>query len=197
MGFKRSSKHGKVYNDDKKSHGSKSNSPNNDDGSNDHQREEIDPRIAKEEHDKILDHEYDRFLQGMNDFGSGDIATAIDLADQIGMNGNELSDLVREWAEETETPIADVDINYILYDHILQNARNEIDQVIGFDFMNDTDESGMFEVHGNYMASSFDYSTEAQEELQGKINSASSDDKRRLKENKFTKLFFEYVDIEV
>jgi hypothetical protein len=197
LGFK-TKKDGTVYNDNKKEHGKSDDSPNSNDGSDGHERQEIDQEQARVDHEKILDHEYDRFLQGINEFGSGDIAEAVALADLVGMNGMELSDLIRDQTDQMEMDMADADINGILYEHILQMARNEISEVIDYDFLNDNESGGPeISVAPNYMATSFDWSTEAQEELQDKINSASSEEKQRLKNDKYTKVFLDYTDIEV
>jgi len=150
----------------------------------------------KEQKKKRLSMEYDSFLFGMNDYGSGDVAHAVEFADEAGIDGRELSDIVREQAEELETPLEDVDINYIIYDHVLQMARNKIDEVIGYDFLNDNKTGGEIQTAGNYMATTYDYTEEAVEELQNKINEATSDERRKLFNDKITSVFFEYVEIE-
>jgi len=156
--------------------------------------DEFNKRQRKEK----LDREYDYFLQGMNDYGTGDVANAISFADEVDIDGRELSDLVREQAEQLETPLEDVDINYIIYDHVLQMARNKIDSVLGFDFLNDTKAGGTeFYTAGNYMATSYDYSEETKEELQKKFDDATPDERQEIYDDKFARVFLEYVDIDV
>ena len=77
-------------------------------------------------------------------------------------------------------------------------ARNEIDSVLGYDFLNDFSGGGTeFYTAGNYMATSYDWSEEAQNELQKKIDDASKGEKEKLKDDKFVKQFLEYVDVDL
>ena len=57
-----------------------------------------------------------------------------------------------------------------MLEHILQMARNHIDDVTGYDFINDfTDGGTEIYTYGNYMCSSYDYSTKAIEELKNVV----------------------------
>jgi len=141
--------------------------------------------------DKRNEREFDRFTSSITDFGSGDIASAVDKADEVGIDGSGLADIVREFGDETGTPLNDIDVVAVLYDHILQNARNEIDSVLNFDIVNDAD----FYVAGNFLATSYDYSTESQEKLTEKINEASKSDLQRLSENIFVRSFLNDVEV--
>jgi len=49
--------------------------------------------------------------------------------------------------------ITDLDPCYVVMDSILQIARNEIEEITGFDLQNDAS----FETHGNFCASSYDW----------------------------------------
>ena len=144
---------------------------------------------------ETIDREYDDFTSGITDYGSADIATAVEKFKEVGLGGRELADRVREWSDETETPIGDVDVVYVAYDYILQNARNEIDSVLGFDISNDIEGGTEFYVAGNYMATSYDYSTEAVDQLRGVLKKASKSDLKKLSENVFVRSFLNDVDV--
>jgi len=141
--------------------------------------------------DERTERQFDRFTSSITDFGSGDIASAVEKADEVGIDGRELADIVREFGDETETPLNDIDVVAVLYDHILQNARNEIDSVLNFDIQNDAD----FYVAGNFLATSYDYSSESLEKLTEIINEASKSDLQRLSESIFVRSFL--TDVEV
>lgn len=147
---------------------------------------------AEEKRKERTDYQYDQFLQQVTDYGSGDISHAIDKADEVGIGGKELSDLVREFSDETEVELQDVDINAVLYEHIMGIADGLIETATGF---RPVDEG--FYVAGNYLATTYDYTTEAQEGLQEAINKLDKSEKNRLKENRFSRSFLEDVDIEI
>jgi hypothetical protein len=142
-----------------------------------------------------MDREYDSFTSSITDYGSGDISTAVEKFKEVGLSGRELADRVREWSDETETPIGDVDVVYVAYDYILQNARNEIDSVLGFDISNDIKGGTEFYVAGNYMATSYDYSEEAVEQLRDVLKKASKSDLKKLSETIFVRSFLNDVDV--
>ena len=141
--------------------------------------------------DERNEREFDRFTSSITDFGSGDIASAVEKADEVGIDGRELADIVREFGDDTGTPLNDIDVVAVLYDHILQNARNEINSVLGFDIQNDAD----FYVAGNYLATTYDYSSESNEDLKGILMEATRDELERLSRNIFVKSFLTDVDV--
>ena len=151
----------------------------------------ISSRVSKEN----MDREYDDFTSSITDYGYGDIATAIEKFKEVGLSGRELADQVREWSDETGTPLGEIDIVYVAYDHILQNARNEIDSVLGFDIVNDIEGGSEFSVAGNYMATSYDYSEEAVDQLRDSLKKASKSDLKKLSENIFVRSFLNDVDV--
>ena len=144
---------------------------------------------------EIRAREFDRFTSSITDFGSGDIASAVDKGEEVGLDGSEVADLAREFADDTGTQLEDVDVVAIVYEHILQNARNEIDSVLGFDIMNDITEGTEFYVAGNYLATSYDYSQEASDQLKDVLEKAPMDKLKRLSENVFVKSFLSDVDV--
>ena len=57
----------------------------------------------------------------------------------------------------------DIDCVYVVFDSLLQEARNDIEQLTGKDILNDTNEQ--IEIYANYMCTSLDYSEAAKAEL--------------------------------
>jgi len=153
-------------------------------------------KLAEERHEQRIDREISSFNRSITDFGSGDIAEAVEKGDELGLSGDEVADIARDFADETGTDLQDVDVVAQVYDHELQMARNKIDSVLGFDIVNDV--SGTeFYTAGNFLATSFDYSTEAHDELEKKIKEASKEEKEQLMQDIFVKVFLEDVDIDI
>ena len=151
----------------------------------------------RERQEKITESEIDSFNHSISNFGSGDITTAIEKGRELNLWGSDVADLVRDWSEETGTDMDDLDIVAIVYEHELQMARNKIDSVLGYDFLNDFSGDTGFYVAGNYMATSFDYSEGAVTDLQEKINEATGEQKDELEDDIFVKIFLEDVEVEI
>jgi hypothetical protein len=109
--------------------------------------------------------------------GSGDIDRAIDVAKEtdilktMGYSGyipDALYERLEDYADELgyKDRINDIDIVAILYEDILQNARNDIEKKTKYDFINDFSGRGEIYVAGNFLATNYDYTEEAKEELQ-------------------------------
>ena len=87
---------------------------------------------------------------------------------------------------------------YCVLDHILQMARNELDDVLGYDFQNDYRGGGTeIYTYGNFMCSSFDRSEGARGELQEKLDSATEEQRRALSDNRFVTYFLNQADLEL
>ena len=143
------------------------------------------------------DYETNQFYQSLTDWGSMDVETALEKAQEVGINGSELADLVRELLSDTGIELSKIDVCYVIYDHILQQARNKIDEVLNFDICNDMKGETQFYTYGNAMCTSFDYSSEAQEQLQEKIKNATREQKDELLEDVFVKVFLNDVDVKI
>jgi len=63
---------------------------------------------------------------------------------------------LEEFAESCGMKITDLDPCYVVMDSILQIARNEIEEITGFDLQNDAS----FETSGNFCASTYDWRSE-------------------------------------
>lgn len=155
-------------------------------------------KLAEERQEERIDREISRFNRSITDFGSGDIASAVEKGDELGLDGNEVADLAREFADDTGTDLNDVDVVAQVYDHELQMARNKIDEVLGYDFINDFEGDGTeFYTAGNFMATTFDYSQNAHDQLEKKIKGATPEQRKQLLDDIFVKVFLEDVDIDI
>lgn len=108
-----------------------------------------------------LDFEIGSFKAAFCPFGELDINMAVLQAVAAGFDGDWAFEHVDQFCEDCGLRIADVDPCYIVMDSILQFARNEIEELSGFDVCNDAD----FYVYGNFMCSSFESSSEDRESL--------------------------------
>jgi hypothetical protein len=105
---------------------------------------------------QALEFNYETFCSNLIPFGSLDIRAAVKAALEVGENGDWAAECVREFADSCNMKIEDCDPVYCVYDTILQEARNEIDNLISFDFYNDGAE---IYTAGNFCATSYDYSS--------------------------------------
>ena len=155
-------------------------------------------KLAEEKQEERIDREISRFNRSITDFGSGDIASAVEKGDELGLDGNEVADISRQFADETGTDLNDVDVVAQVYDHELQMARNKTDEVLGYDFINDFEGDGTeFYTAGNFLATTFDYSQNAHDQLEKKIKGATPEQRKQLLDDIFVKVFLEDVDIDI
>ena len=101
-------------------------------------------------------------------YGYDDIEKAIEVSQESNIFetknvAGELYDLIEGEAENMGMKIKDVDPVYIIYEHILQMARNEIEKNTKFDFINDIRGEEIYTA-GNIIRS-YDCSEEALEQL--------------------------------
>ena len=122
-----------------------------------------------------IEHEVECFNSTIIPFGSRDIYEAVRVAIKGGHGGCWLAEQVNEYIESTDSKMENLDPNYIAYDGLLQEARNDIDELTGTDILNDTDEQVF--VYGNYMCTSLDYTEDARVELLEILKGIDGDDK--------------------
>lgn len=110
--------------------------------------------------------EYDNFTSAMVTFGSMDIRRAVTIAIEVEEDGDWVAEVAQEQAEQMGMNVNDLDIVSEVYDDILQTSRNEIGKLINFDFCND---GADIYVAGNYCATSYDWSDNANETIKEKL----------------------------
>ena len=91
-------------------------------------------------------------------FGYLDIRQVCAIWDQVGLNESELVDIIDEFKESCGLSGYDgIDPVYCVLDHILQMARWKIEELTGYDFINDYNGPGSeIYTYGNFMCSSYD-----------------------------------------
>jgi hypothetical protein len=109
---------------------------------------------------------YDYFTNYLIPFGSMDIRRAVEVALEVDEDGEWAAKQAEQFAEDIGTNIKDCDPVSSVYDTILQEARNEIDNLIGFDFCND---GADVYTAGNFCATSYDWSDNAPEKIKDKL----------------------------
>lgn len=113
-----------------------------------------------------IEREIECFKSQFIPFGSADIYRAVEVALEVGEDGDWAGEQSVNLAEELQIPIDKLDIVYCVYDSILQSARNEIEECTKFDFCNDWAD---IYVAGNYLATSFDWRDNASEAIKNKL----------------------------
>lgn len=99
-------------------------------------------------------------------FGYLDLQAACAIWDAIELRESDLFEIIDNERESFGLEGFDkLDPVAAVLEHILQMARNRIDEVTGYDFLNDFSWSGEIYTYSNFMCSSYDYSEEAVAEL--------------------------------
>lgn len=119
-------------------------------------------KLTKEQ----IDYAYDDFTNSLIPFGSMDIRMAVETALEVGENGDWAAECVSEFADSCGMQISDCDPCYCVYDAILQEARNEISDLIEFDFLNNGAE---IDTYGNYCCTQYDYKEESAGTIKQKL----------------------------
>lgn len=121
--------------------------------------------LTKEE---IINKISDEFLWYLVPFGSMDIIHLIKKAYYLNISARELSDILYEQAEEMEINLFDTDrttdLNALLNDYILRQARSDIDEVLNIDLYD-------YDIYffANYLDDPLQYSNEAVEDIERAI----------------------------
>lgn len=121
--------------------------------------------LTKEE---IINKISDEFLWCLVPFGSMDIMHLIKKAYYLNISARELSDILYEQAEEMEINLFDTDrttdLNALLNDYILRQARSDIDEVLNIDLYD-------YDIYffANYLDDPLQYSNEAVEDIERAI----------------------------
>ena len=116
--------------------------------------------------ENTITREYDNFTSAMVTYGSMDIRRAVYVAIEVEEDGDWVAEVVQEQAKEMGMNVNDLDIVSEVYNDILQTSRNEIDDLINFDFCND---GADIYVAGNYCATSYDWSDNSNEIIKEKL----------------------------
>ena len=111
--------------------------------------------------EQYLKNQISDFRDSCCPYGYLDVKRAVEVALEIGEDADWAFGELERFAEECGMKLKDVDPCYVVLDAVLQQARNELEELTGFDVQNDAS----FETHGNYCASCYDWKSEDVEEL--------------------------------
>lgn len=121
--------------------------------------------LTKEE---VINKIADEFLWYLIPFGSMDIMHLIKKAYYLDISARELADILYEQAEEMGISLFDnnntTDLNALLNDYILRQARNDIEEVLNIDL----DDYNIY-FFANYLDDPLQYSNELVEDIEQAI----------------------------
>ena len=140
-----------------------------------------------------VDRETNYFLKGVSSYGSADLDAAIRKMLVLGEYGSDLTDLVNQQANDLDVDIKDVDVVGVVFDHMVQEARNKIDEILDFDIMNDIEVI----IYYDLMCSSIELGDEDKKLLEEKFKEATQEQLDELKDNAYVKEFLDDVDIKL
>lgn len=104
---------------------------------------------------------------------------------------DDFSEYLESYCEETESNLIETDLNYVAYEYLLQQARNEIEELTGKDIVNDTTKQDLY-VYGNYIDTQYDFSDETTEEIKEWLKDINKESM-----SKQLIAFLEYINIEL
>jgi len=108
-----------------------------------------------------LEKEIEDFRAGFCPYGYLDIQKAVVEALEAGKDGDWAFGQLEEFAQSCDMKITELDPCHVVMDSILQTARNEIEEITGFDLQNDAG----FYTAGNFCTTTYDWATRDQETL--------------------------------
>jgi hypothetical protein len=157
-------------------------------------KQETEEIQEQERQERIVERETADFYAAVLPYGSADVRAAVRFFVDARLGGDALADAVTEFVDGTDSKLADVDVCYIAYDHVLQMARNKISEVLNYDFCND---GPGIDVYGNYMCTQYDYSEEAKDELIEKLKEADEEQKEEMRDDNMVIAFLREMDIDI
>lgn len=126
--------------------------------------------------DEMTNKNYDYLMNLLCPWGSLDVWHMVKRAEACDIYMHELAEILQDQAENFCINLYDshTDVNALLNDYILQQARNDIESVLGIDIVNDYD----VYFFANYLDCPLQYSNECQEAIEEAIKEkeVTSDD---------------------
>lgn len=143
---------------------------------------------------KQIEEEIKNFYAGLVSYGYLDVKRAVEVFKEVGKTSDDLAEEVLRFSEDTGTELQNIDVCFVAYDTILQEVRNKIEEVLGFDFLNEGDGTDIY-TYGNYMATSYDSTENLKQYLQKKLKNATREQIIELKEDKTTDWFLREIEV--
>ncbi len=140
-----------------------------------------------------IDYETERLMRLCCPYGSLDVREAVRFGQEFGYyDADKILELAERFSNDTGIALEEIDVVYIVYEHVLQDARNRIYEATGDDFVSDG--PGEIYTYGNFMATCYDYTEEARERLISEIANLDITQREELLDE-FLLRFLEYIDI--
>lgn len=119
-----------------------------------------------------IDQETERAIAEFCPFGYLDLKAATTAALEAGKTSGYVYEQTHEFADSCDTQIDKCDPVACVYGSILQEARNEIEELINYDFLNDFSGNGEeIYVFGNFLDTHY-FGEEGKDELRAKLQEA-------------------------
>ena len=157
-------------------------------------KQETEEIQEQERQERIVERETADFYAAVLPYGSADVRAAVGFFVDAGLDGDALADAVTEFCDDCDAKIADVDVCYIAWDHVLQMARNKIHEVLNYDICND---GPGIDTYGNYMCTQYGFIEKAKDELIEKLKEADEYQKDEMRADNLTMAFLKEMDIDV
>ena len=128
--------------------------------------------------DEMTNKDYDYLMNLLCPWGSLDVWHMVKRAEECDLTMCDVRDILQDTAEELGINLYDhsTDVNALLNMHILEQARQDVENSTGIDIVNDYD----VYFYANYLDCPLQYSTECQEALENEIK------ERQLTEDNFS-----------
>ena len=121
---------------------------------------------------RSINQETERAIAEFCPFGYLDLKAATTAALEAGKTSDYVYEQTQEFAESCDIQIDKCDPVYCVYYSLLQEVRNEIEELIKYDFLNDFSGNGEeIYVFGNFLDTHF-FGEEGKEELKTKLQKA-------------------------
>ncbi len=122
--------------------------------------------------ENYINQETERASADFCPFGYLDLKAAITAALEAGKTSNYVYEQTHEFANSCDMQIDECDPVYCVYESLMQEARNEIEDLINYDFLNDfSGDSGEIYVFGNFLDTHY-FGEEGKAELKAKLQEA-------------------------
>ncbi len=118
---------------------------------------------------EVSQNQVNEFQSAFCPFGYRDIEVVISNYLEAGKSIDELVEAIEEFSNDMGVVMNDIDVCYVAFDTLYQEARTEIESATGKDISNDEPFSAI-NIYGNYMCTSIDGTDEDREALKKLID---------------------------
>lgn len=117
-----------------------------------------------------------------------DLKKCVEIANDVGLIPKNIFDIIEKFKNLGVDDFYEIDPVYCLYDYILQNVKNEIEEKTWKNIQN-------FDVYWNFSYTSFNFKENEKKELEQILNWLNNENKQSLLENDFVVFFLKKCEI--